>query len=171
MLTNHETKSAVLSRRKATFIGILCWSLALPLLHGWLPLAVSRLAPRFGWNHDQPGWWNWIGLGVVVVCAVLFIGLVVLHFLQFPQQVHMELTPRYLLRRGPYAWTRNPMYLTMTTLWTGWSVFYGSPTVAIGCAVLLIWVNLVVRWEERRLEARFGEGYLEYKKRVPRWLW
>jgi protein-S-isoprenylcysteine O-methyltransferase Ste14 len=28
----------------------------------------------------------------------------------------------------------------------------------------------VVPWEERNLEARFGEAYLRYKHSVPRWL-
>jgi protein-S-isoprenylcysteine O-methyltransferase Ste14 len=29
---------------------------------------------------------------------------------------------------------------------------------------------VIVPWEERDLEARFGEAYRAYKARVPRWL-
>jgi hypothetical protein len=40
-----------------------------------------------------------------------------------------------------------------------------------GCIALLLVVNLVlVPREERTLEAAFGQAYLMYKKRVPRWL-
>ncbi len=36
------------------------------------------------------------------------------------------------------------------------------------CALLL--QTLAIVPEERYLESRFGEGYLEYKRRVPRWI-
>ena len=46
-----------------------------------------------------------------------------------------------------------------------------SRAVLLGCIALLLVVNLVlVPREERTLEAAFGQAYLMYKKRVPRWL-
>jgi len=54
---------------------------------------------------------------------------------------------------------------------SGWALFYGS--VAVFVASLIFWVLvtfLAVPWEERELEARFGEAYLHYKNTVPRWL-
>ena len=56
-------------------------------------------------------------------------------------------------------------------IWLGWIIFYGSLAVLAGTVV--IWGSvamLVVPWEERNLEARFGEAYLRYKQSVPRWL-
>ena len=73
--------------------------------------------------------------------------------------------------RGPYRVTRNPVYLSGMVIWLGWVVVYGSVAVLIGFVVL--WGSvalLVVPWEERQLEARFGDAYLRYKSRVPRWL-
>jgi protein-S-isoprenylcysteine O-methyltransferase Ste14 len=83
----------------------------------------------------------------------------------------VERTPKYLLVAGPYTWTRNPMYLAEMALWIGWALFYGSSGVLIGLLVLWAVMNfMVVPFEERDLEARFGDSYLRYKQRVPRWL-
>ncbi len=80
-------------------------------------------------------------------------------------------TPKYLLVRGPYTFTRNPIYLSLLAIWFGWALFYGSVAVCVGCVVGWVIVTLlVVPWEERELEARFGEAYLRYKNTVPRWL-
>jgi protein-S-isoprenylcysteine O-methyltransferase Ste14 len=63
------------------------------------------------------------------------------------------------------------MYLSGMVIWLGWIIFYGSVAVLGGAVVF--WGSmalLVVPWEERNLEARFGEAYLRYKNSVPRWL-
>jgi protein-S-isoprenylcysteine O-methyltransferase Ste14 len=63
------------------------------------------------------------------------------------------------------------MYLAELALWLGWAVFYGSLTVFLGFWVGgLVFHFLVVPWEERALEARFGEAYIQYRNTVPRWL-
>jgi protein-S-isoprenylcysteine O-methyltransferase Ste14 len=63
------------------------------------------------------------------------------------------------------------MYVAELGLWLGWALFFGSPGVLIGFVVLLSVVSLVILpREERGLEAAFGQAYLQYKDRVPRWL-
>jgi protein-S-isoprenylcysteine O-methyltransferase Ste14 len=62
------------------------------------------------------------------------------------------------------------MYLAELALWLGWAILYGSILVFMG--FLLMWPVMnyrVIPREERELETRFGERYLEYQKRVPRW--
>jgi protein-S-isoprenylcysteine O-methyltransferase Ste14 len=94
----------------------------------------------------------------------------VLHFAQAPERVQLEPTPSYLLRRGPYAFSRHPMYLSELVLLFGWTLFYGSIAVLIAFVVGCVFFNLVkIPQEERALKARFGEAYREYKNRVPRW--
>jgi protein-S-isoprenylcysteine O-methyltransferase Ste14 len=62
------------------------------------------------------------------------------------------------------------MYVAELGLWLGWAIFFGSVTVLIGFVALSAGINFLVRREERDLEARFGEDYLQYKAAVPRWL-
>jgi protein-S-isoprenylcysteine O-methyltransferase Ste14 len=72
--------------------------------------------------------------------------------------------------RGPYRLTRNPMYVAELGLWLGWAILFGSLPVLIGFLVLSSVVTFVfVPHEERTLEAAFGQTYLQYKSRVPRW--
>jgi protein-S-isoprenylcysteine O-methyltransferase Ste14 len=72
--------------------------------------------------------------------------------------------------RGPYGFTRNPMYGAELGLWLGWALWYGSVAVFSGFVVFWAVVNfVVVPREERSLEARFGGTYREYKAKKPRW--
>lgn len=72
---------------------------------------------------------------------------------------------------GPYKLTRNPAYLGMTLTYTGISLLTNSPwaLVPLPAAVAVIDRGVIDR-EERYLERRFGEPYLEYKRRVRRWV-
>jgi protein-S-isoprenylcysteine O-methyltransferase Ste14 len=88
-----------------------------------------------------------------------------------PNAMRLGLLPSVLITDGPYRFTRNPMYVAELASWLGWALFFGNLAVFLGCIALLLVVNLVfVPREERSLEAAFGQAYLMYKERVPRWL-
>ena len=80
------------------------------------------------------------------------------------------LTPQYLLRRGPYRLSRNPMYAGEAVVWLGWALFYGRPPVWAGLAAGCAAFAGIVRWEEQRLLGRFGDDYRAYLTEVPRWV-
>ena len=76
-----------------------------------------------------------------------------------------------VVMHGVYRFTRNPMYLGMTVLTLGAAVWLNTAWILI----LLVPAQAVMRWhviarEEAYLEAKFGEPYREYKRRVRRWL-
>jgi protein-S-isoprenylcysteine O-methyltransferase Ste14 len=72
---------------------------------------------------------------------------------------------------GPYRITRNPMYLGMAFLYVGLALLLGVIwSLALLPVVLFVVDRHVIAREERYLEAKFGEEYREYKKRVRRWL-
>jgi len=143
----------------------------IPLAHGVVPWAISTLLPRYGWVQGSPGFWNRIGLIPVAIAVALLIWILISSIAETPDTVRLGLTPSFLVMRGPYRFTRNPMYVAELGLWLGWALFFGSPGVFIGFVVLLSVVSLVILpREERGLEAAFGQAYLMYKKQVPRWL-
>jgi len=141
------------------------------LAHVVVPRELSLLSTRHGWAHGRPGRRNLLALILIGIGAAGISWCARLPVVASPGSFQMEHTPRYLLVRGPYQFTRNPMYLSGMAIWLGWVIFYGSVAVFVG--LVGGWVSvifLVVPWEERKLEARFGEAYLRYKHTVPRWL-
>lgn len=77
----------------------------------------------------------------------------------------------HLVTDGMYRFTRNPIYLGMTTILLGIAVLFGtvSPFFLVPIFVLTIQNRFVVL-EEALLESTFGDEYIEYKGRVRRWL-
>jgi protein-S-isoprenylcysteine O-methyltransferase Ste14 len=78
--------------------------------------------------------------------------------------------PRLLIRRGAFKWTRNPLYLGMTAILLGESVYYESLPLLIYALYWLREFARRVQQEESRMLNRFGEVYLRYTEVTPRWL-
>lgn len=76
-----------------------------------------------------------------------------------------------LVNHGPFAWSRNPLYVGNFLIWIGVITLSGVLWF-IPVATLLFAVEYfyIVRYEEGVLETIFGNEYLEYKKRTPRWI-
>jgi len=74
-----------------------------------------------------------------------------------------------LITRGPYKFSRNPQYLGDSMNILGFLVLSNSMMVLI-IGILGISLNLLApHLEEPWLEQRYGNDYLEYKKKVPRY--
>lgn len=79
--------------------------------------------------------------------------------------------PAALVVRGPFRYSRNPIYVAMTGLYLGGAFLADSAWLLL----LLVPLLAVMQWgvvlrEERLLEARFGDAYRLYKRTTPRWL-
>ena len=76
-----------------------------------------------------------------------------------------------LVVSGFYRISRNPMYLGMAILLTGWSLYLGTLAVAI-VVPAFVWLltEIQIKPEEAALESVFGEAYQSYKARVRRWI-
>lgn len=79
--------------------------------------------------------------------------------------------PRALVRDGPYRYSRNPMYVGVLLITTGWAVGYHSWALVGYTGVLFGVFHLrVLVHEEPWLARTFGAEWEEYRARVPRWL-
>ncbi len=76
-----------------------------------------------------------------------------------------------LVVTGPYRFTRNPLYLSMTLIYAGAAVAANAfwALVLLPAAMVLIARGPMAR-EERYLEEQFGDAYRAYKARVRRWI-
>lgn len=76
-----------------------------------------------------------------------------------------------LVTTGIYRVSRNPMYLGILLVLTGWAIILSN---LLAIALLPAFVAYMTRFqispEERALLSKFGSDFVEYKKTVRRWL-
>lgn len=82
----------------------------------------------------------------------------------------MDTPPEHLVTTGPYAYTRNPMYLGHIIFLIGLALTLQSLAAALLAAASMVWFHLRVLRDEKRLRERFGQAYVDYRKQVKRWL-
>ena len=79
--------------------------------------------------------------------------------------------PSALVIEGPYKFTRNPMYLGVTLALLGITIYLGDILAFLAPIVFFAFVSArFVPREEKLMENLFGKKYLDYKKRVRRWI-
>jgi protein-S-isoprenylcysteine O-methyltransferase Ste14 len=152
--------------------GLLGWTAGAVALNAAVPRELSRLGHHAGRPAPAPPAARGAGLLLVAAGTTLTGWAFATHYQAAPRGWALQdrPTPGYLLRSGPYRWSRNPMYAGEATVWLGWALFYASPAVWAGLAVVSAAFATIVPWEERRLLERFGEDYRAYLADVPRWV-
>jgi len=134
----------------------------------WLPLPLAAailLIPSSG--SASPAWFT-AGLALVAGGELLRIWGVG-HIGVISRTRSDRLGP--LIATGPFAYTRNPLYIGNIALWVGFALSAQLPWLAPLVAVVLAFeYHAIVRWEETLLESRLGAAYRDYAARVPRWL-
>jgi len=76
-----------------------------------------------------------------------------------------------IVAHGLYRFSRNPMYLGFALCTFGLAILVDSAWMLLALPIGLVLVDrIVITREERYLERKFGDEYLNYKRRVRRWL-
>ena len=76
-----------------------------------------------------------------------------------------------LITRGPYRFSRNPMYVSLVLAYLGGAGLLVQPWPLIFLPVPVAVVNwIVIPFEESRLRGAFGSAYEEYCAKVRRWV-
>jgi protein-S-isoprenylcysteine O-methyltransferase Ste14 len=111
----------------------------------------------------------WIGVALLVAGG----GLAAWSFASFrrARTPFMFSPAERLMTTGPFALSRNPLYVALALTCAGIALVAGAPwaLVTVFAAVVVIDRGVVAR-EERYLEGRFGQEYAAYKRRTRRWL-
>lgn len=110
----------------------------------------------FAFAHPQKQWLLF-GAGIAIL------GLLLRGYAAGHLRKHQRLATS-----GPYAFTRNPLYLGSVLLAAGFSVASHSWISALLLAAYLaIFYPVVIRREQTELEKHYGSAFLEYASRVP----
>lgn len=76
-----------------------------------------------------------------------------------------------LATSGPFAISRNPIYVADVMLTAGIGLLAGSAWYLLAAIMTGTLINmLAIPGEERHLEHKFGKRYRDYKKKVRRWI-
>lgn len=75
-----------------------------------------------------------------------------------------------LVTDGVFAHVRHPMYLGTVLMYFAFILLAFSLVSLIPWVIIIIIYNYLANHEEKELERIFGNDYLEYKKRVSKWI-
>ena len=82
----------------------------------------------------------------------------------------LEIPPERLVSTGPYAYSRNPMYLGHIIFLIGLTLTLQSWFAAAITLAAAIWFHSRVLGDEKKLRQRLGQPYLDYIASVNRWI-
>jgi protein-S-isoprenylcysteine O-methyltransferase Ste14 len=113
----------------------------------------------------------WIaGIGLVVGAAMLAIA-ALFQFQRAKTHVEPWHPTTRIIQHGLFARSRNPIYLAFCVATAGIGLWLNSWWVLAGLTLqIYLLQRLVIRREEAYLEAKFGDSYRDYQRRVRRWL-
>lgn len=112
----------------------------------------------------------WVGATLIVLAVLLFAWC--FRELRLHQTtINPHRAASSLVTRGPFRFSRNPIYVSLTLLLIGVGLLAGSTWVLLMLAWLLpVMQKMVIAREEEHLRWRFGQEYGQYCAQVRRWL-
>lgn len=143
-------------------------------LHPPVIYAVSILAgiglDKFWPLAMPPGLHGMLYAGCILAVAV---GIALWSLYQFYREdtdVRPDRPDRALITGGPYRYTRNPLYITLSLIQLAVAVWLNNLWILLFLPLSIIAItHYAIAREERYLEKLFGRDYLDYKARVRRW--
>jgi protein-S-isoprenylcysteine O-methyltransferase Ste14 len=116
---------------------------------------------------------SWLVYLVVLILIGSFLGFgyMVNFYKKNKTEIEPTKTTSKIIISGLYRYSRNPVYLILSACPIGlgfvfmiyWAMFAFIP-------VLIVIYYTAIKKEEQYLEKKFGQVYLDYKKKVRRWL-
>jgi len=136
-----------------------------------LPLLAHRLAERWLPWHFELGPARIVGWALLAVSYLLYtISACVLIGRGRGAYVEFD-PPQRFVATGPFALCRNPIALGLLGMLLGEALAFSSSGMLLLFVLGVILAHLQVTLvEEPLLKRRFGQQYLDYLERVPRWL-
>ena len=137
----------------------------------WLSIIAYMINPALmAWSSlPLPIWLRWTG----AVFWALSIALLIWTLPVLGKNLTDTVVTRRehtLVTRGPYRWIRHPFYVSMALATLASALIAANWFIFVAGLVVFSLLALRSRVEEEQLAARFGDAYLDYRKRTGRFL-
>ncbi len=115
-------------------------------------------------------WANYLGGGVIIV-SILSIMFMFKLYKRYETEIEPWKTTSKIITTGPYKYSRNPVYIFFCGVPIGLGIAFNTYWALFAfIPALIIVYYTAVKKEEKYLETKFGQEYLDYKAKVRRWL-
>jgi len=110
-------------------------------------------------------------IGIIIIFSVFYLFINFGEGTPIPKQLTSKFATKKLVTNGVFKYSRNPFAIGMLMTLVGFGFYIKSYFMIILTIIIFIGGYLfIVYVEEPDMEQRFGLQYLEYKKKVPRWI-
>ncbi|GAB4824432.1 hypothetical protein Ancab_007317 [Ancistrocladus abbreviatus] len=114
--------------------------------------------------HRVPGGWNNVGIWVLIMITLFMQYNATLYLAKYSEKV---VVPSAVVQFGPYRWVRHPIYASTMLLFLTYFIALGAPISSLFIVVVCtIYYNQKAKLEESLMVDTFGEGYIEYVRKV-----
>ena len=108
-----------------------------------------------------------LALRIVILCLTLIAAMYL--FKSGHVVAHHEQRPESVVTTGAFRYVRHPLYLASILTYFGLTVFTGSLSSLILFVGIFIFYNYIASYEEKLMDAKFGDEYRKYKKKTGKW--
>ena len=128
------------------------------------------LIPHYAWRYVELFPEAWAGLPLLLAGTLILIwGVRTMR--RSGENIRVDTPTRSIVSSGPYAFSRNPLYLSMTFAYVAVTLMLNTAWPLFLLPIMLATLQFgVILMEERYLERLFGDSYRGYQVQVRRWL-
>lgn len=137
------------------------------LLGRWVPtLAGLQMSGHFPLAQVQV-WLGWLLVALAIAMDIW----VLMIFKNHRTNIRPDRPAETLVITGPFAYSRNPIYVGNVAIILGLSMSNGSIWHLLLLPIVFLLIQeLAIKREEAHIAARFGEQWADYAAKVRRWL-
>nr|WP_282553240.1 isoprenylcysteine carboxylmethyltransferase family protein [Providencia sneebia] len=117
---------------------------------------------------------SWLGIIAILVVLESFgwIGMSLVYFRRHKTSSNPMIQASTLITDGPFKFSRNPIYLALTSMSIGFALFTHSFYFLLAGFIFWLLTDLyTIPHEEKFLSGRFKEEWHRYSRQTRRWLW
>ncbi|MDR1000215.1 MAG: isoprenylcysteine carboxylmethyltransferase family protein [Clostridiales bacterium] len=130
------------------------------------PLPMFDFASRFFWNAEWP---RWAGVFICAASHIVFI----ICMVSFGNSIRVGIDEEHagkLVTTGIYAYSRNPLYVSMDALFLGLFLIFPNPGALFVLVMITLAFHFQIKKEEAFCRKQYGDSYERYCKNVRRYL-